>query len=61
MLDDDTSLLRARAATGSLDLRTPVEVHTRSRGIITGAALGVLVWLVLAGVGVAAWHWLTRH
>ena len=61
MLDDDTSLLRARAATGTLDLRTPVEVHTRSRGILTGAALGVVVWLVIVAIGVAAWHFLTRH
>jgi hypothetical protein len=59
--DEDTSMMRTRLASTSIDLRKQEhEPPTRMRGIAFGAALGLVAWVAIITLGMAVWRWITE-
>jgi hypothetical protein len=58
--DEDTSMMRTRLASTSIDLQKQEhEPPTRMRGIAFGAILGLIAWAAIITLGMAVWRWLT--
>ena len=57
-LDQDTSTMRMRIEATPIELRKPeMGPHSKARGILVGALLGVAAWAAIIALGVAVWRW----
>ena len=57
--DQDTSTMRMRMENTLIELRKPeMGPQSKSRGIMVGAALGVLAWAAIIALCLAVWRWL---
>ncbi|HEV8552468.1 MAG TPA: hypothetical protein VGR65_03650 [Casimicrobiaceae bacterium] len=59
-LDQDTSTMRMRIEATPIELRKPeMGPHSKARGILVGALLGVAAWAAIIALGIVVWRWLS--